>query len=248
MTRRIRLGLVVTLATALSACTTVGLHTGTRSKIDFGGPMVLQVCVLRAPGVSEQRANELMTVVSKELTLYNIEVFVPWTRPWTRSGFTAYAMFDDLGRRDIEPPCDRLLALVDRNVADVLWGLASLPEILGAVDEITHTHGMVVAVAVTEAQLDITPEEAAVHEFYHMLGCPHALTLTKCYELIAKLKRHAAPEMDFVPGISQTGELLYTREAVNEVLRKALVEDDAKRRAAPSNASNAPAGNPASSK
>jgi len=225
MARRIRLALVIILVTALSACTTVGLHTKTRSKVEFGGPMVLQVCVLRAQGVSEQRANEIMAAVSKELALYNIEVFVPWTRPWTRAGFTAYAMFDDLGRRDLEPPCDRLLALVDRNVADALWGLASLPEILGAVEEVTHTHGMVVAVAVTEAQLDTTPEEAAVHEFYHMLGCPHALTLTKCYELIAKLKRHAAPEMDFVPGITQTGEFLYTREKVNEALRKAVAED-----------------------
>ena len=222
--------LVVVLVAMLPACTTVGMHTRERAKLDYGPPLTMQICLLRAPGVSEQRATELMNAVRKELALYNIDVVVPWTRDWQRVGFTANAMFErDLYRRELEPPCDRLVALVDRHAGDFVWGLLGMPEVLGAVDDETHTHGMVVAIAVTESQLYITPEDAAVHEFYHLLGCPHAATLTRCYSIIAKLKSQTDPKVSFVPGIAANGDFLFSREAVNEALKETIAKEDAKR-------------------
>jgi hypothetical protein len=221
--------LAITLATLLPACTTVGMHTKERAKIDYGPPITMQICLLRAPDVSQKRADKLMDAVRKEFALYRIEVAIPWVRDWERHGFTANAMFDnDLYHRELEPPCDRLVALVDRNVGDIVWGLLGMPEVLGAVDDETHTHGMVVAIAATEAQTLMPPKDAAVHEFYHLLGCPHAATLTRCYGLIAKLKSQTDPKANFVPGVATNGDFLFSREAVNDVLKDYVAKEEAK--------------------
>lgn len=218
------------LATLLCACTTVGMHTPARSKLDYGPPQTMRVCVLKADGVSQRRQDELIHAVNKELSLYNIQVVVPWTRPWKRNDFTVYGMFgNDLSNRPLEAPCDRLVALSDRNIADFLWQFTMLPEVLGGVDEETHTHGMIVANVATENQLQLSPSAATVHEFYHLLGCPHAATLTHCYQRIADLKRQAQQNPEFFPGVTQDGQFLVTREAVNEVLQVVFAKEQSKR-------------------
>lgn len=232
---------VVAACLALGACTTMGVHTKQRVAMEYGPPVPMRVCVLKAPGVTTQRVNELVAAVNTEFAAYGIEVVVPWMRPWERSGFTFQRLFDDVTSRPLEPPCDRLMAFVDRNVGDFLWGLA-MPEVLGAVDDNTHTHGFVIATRVSLNQLFSSPTAITVHEFYHFLGCPHAGSLSDCYGRIAALKRSFDPRTDFFPGIGRDGRFLLTRNAVHyamhgapamEAQHEALAADMASKRANP---------------
>ena len=181
----------------------------------------MRVCVLRTPGVTTQRVSELVAAVNTEFAAYGIEVVVPWMRPWARSGFTYQRLFDDVTRRELEAPCDRLMAFVDRNVGDFFWGLA-MPEVLGAVDDDTHTHGYVVATRVSLNQLFTSPSATTVHEFYHLLGCPHAGSMSDCYGRIAALKRSIDPRTDFLPGVGRDARFLLTRKATNVVMQGAI--------------------------
>ena len=221
------LSLAVSVA-ALTACTTVGVHTAERVRIDYGPRVEMRVCVLSAPHVSHQRVDELIGAVNKEFEPYAIAVTVPWVRPWARPGFTAASMVDDVIRRDLEPPCDRLIALVDRNAGDFAWGLV-MPEVLGAVEESTHTHGYIVATSASVNQVFEGPAAATVHEFYHLLGCPHSLSMSGCYRIIAALKRHADPAAELFPGIAPDGSYLLTRDAVNEALHALVARQEARR-------------------
>ena len=213
----LRLAALVLLG-PLAACTTVGVHTSERTRVDYGPPATLKVCLLVNDGVSPQRANELIAAVNKEFEPYGINVVVPWTRPWSRPGFQVHSIMEELTTHPLESPCDRLVGLVNRNAGDFLWGLA-LPEVLGAVDENTHTHGYVVANYGSVNQIFAQPDEGAVHEFYHLLGCGHELALTHCYHEIAAMKAHIARSADLFPGREARGDYLLTRKAVNDVLQ-----------------------------
>ena len=220
--------ILATVILGIGGCTTVGVNTRERTTIDYGPPVSLNVCVLRSPGVTTQRVDELVTAVNTEFAPYGIQITVPWERPWTRAGFTHSSLFDDVARRDLEPPCDRLVALVDRNAGDFLWGLL-MPEILGEVDEATHTRGYIVATTGSVNQIFEPPSKGAVHEFYHLLGCPHAASWSKCYHLIAALKSHIDPAKGFVPGIGSDGGFLLTRVGANAVMRSSVAYEDARR-------------------
>lgn len=212
---------VVAACLALGACSTVGVHTRQRVTVDYGPPVQMRVCVLRAPGVTPQRVSELVGAVNREFAGYGIEVVVTWMRPWTRPGFTFQRLFDDVARREIEAPCDRLMAFGDRSAGDFFWGLV-MPEVLGAVDEVTHTHGFVVATRVSLNQLFTSPAAATIHEFYHLLGCPHAGSMSACYDRIAALKRSYDPRADFLPGVGPDARFLLSRDAVNLAMRGAI--------------------------
>jgi hypothetical protein len=214
-------GLVALSAMALSACTTVGSHTKEHATVDFGPAATLRVCLLKNESVPAERADELIAAVNKEFEPYAIEVVVPWVRPWTRPGFEYEAITDEIDSHLLEAPCDRLVGLVDRNAGDFLWGLL-MPEVLGAVEPATHTHGFVVAGYGSPNQIFLPPTQVAVHEFYHLLGCPHGLTLTKCYHVIAEIKAKSVPDADFFPGVTAKGEYLTTRESVNAVLQTGI--------------------------
>ena len=209
---------VVAACVALGACTTVGMQTRQRVTIDYGPPVQMRVCVLKAPGVTPQRVSDLVGAVNTEFAPYGIQVVVPWMRPWARSGFTYRQLFDEVAARELEPPCDRLMAFVDRNVGDFLWSLA-MPEVLGAVDDDTHTHGFVIANWGSLNQLIASPKTTTVHEFYHLLGCPHAVSLSYCYGRIAALKRSLASTPDFFPGVGRDEQFLLSRNAVNDVMQ-----------------------------
>jgi hypothetical protein len=135
-------------------------------------------------------------------------VAVPWVQPWTCAGFTEGSLIDEVARRPLEAPCDRLVALVGRNAGD-LANLGSLNQVFD------------------------DPGNTAVHECYHLLGCPHAATLSECYHRIAQLKRHVDPHADFVPGIAPDGRYLLTRDAANSLLKASLAAADAARHNAP---------------
>lgn len=217
-----RAALALLLVLFVASCTTVGAHSARRQAVDYGPMATLRVCVLQAEGVSDARVAELIVAARRELAPYGIGVAVPWIRPWERQGFGHEALFEDIVRRPLEPPCDRLLAFVGRDARDFLWGLA-LPEVLGQVDDATHTRGFVVATRASLNQLFLPPAKVTVHEFYHLLGCPHSGSLDKCYARIAGLKRATRPGADFFPGVDAQGRWLLTREETNELLRASAV-------------------------
>ena len=217
----LRLSLALFASGVLLGCTTVGVPTSQQQAFDYGPPMQLRVCVLRTDGVSPERVDKLIAAVNSEFEPYGIEVVVPWVRPWKRTSFTHATMVEDVVGRELEAPCDRLIGFVDRNVGDFLWGLV-MPEVLGSVDDTTHTRGYVVATQVSFNQLFSSPAKTTIHEFYHLLGCPHARAMTNCYSRIAALKRHTRHDADFFPGVSAHGRFLVTREEANGELRLAV--------------------------
>jgi hypothetical protein len=187
---------------ALTGCTTVGIHTSARENVDFGPSVTVRVCLLKAADISQHRAEALKRLVQEEFVRYGLLIEVPWVREWERPGFQAGSIMRDLLERPLEPPCDRLFGFVDRHLGDFAWGLV-MPEILGAVDSVTATRGYVVATFGSINQLIAPPEQTIVHEFYHLFGCPHDVTLSKCYPKIAALKASLQPDADFFPGVSR---------------------------------------------
>ena len=209
-----------------SACTMVGVHDlEAMTAVEFGPSETIRFCVLHAPDVPEEKARRLMTAVGREFDRYRLDVEVPWVKPWVRPGFTVTAMLEDIVPRPIEPPCDRLVAMVGRHLGDALWGFV-LPEVLGAVETVTHTKGYVVANMASLGQIGLSPAQGAVHESYHFLGCGHALGMGKCYLRIAEIKKMAranrAAGRDFFPGLTGDGQPITTRRQVHTVLRRVL--------------------------
>ncbi len=219
--------LVATIA-ACAGCTTIGAHTQERGKVDYGPAQGLEVCLLKSEDVPPERVEELVAAVNQEFGPYAITVSVPWVHPWQRPSFTASGIMEDVMVRDLEPPCDRLVALVDRHAGDFVWGLL-LPEILGEVDDITRTRGFVVATWGSINQVFMEPSAATVHEFYHLVGCGHGVSKSKCYHEIAAMKAARPPDSDFMPGLTKDHEYLLTVDAANEALRKYRAEQDARR-------------------
>lgn len=218
-----RLAALLACAWLGSACTTIGVGVpGRVASLDFGARLPIRVCVLNDAGVSEARARQLVAEIDAEIDPYGLDVVVPWVRPWRRPGFTEGAIMGDLVSRRLEPPCDRLLAFVGRNAGDVLWGLLPFPEVLGAVDSDTHTRGYVVARFATLSQLFLPPSRTARHEFYHMLGCGHALTKSDCYEQIRATKSYHPGGDGFLPGLSESRAPIRTREQADALLRAQL--------------------------
>lgn len=215
--------LLLVPATALlfsaTACGTIGVGLPSlRDSIDFGPRVELRVCLLVDPGVGEAKARSLVGAADRELDAYGIDVVVPWLRPWRRPAFTADGMIEELLQRPLEPPCDRLVAFAGRNLADTLWGLL-LPQTLGAVDGPTHTRGMIVGRLATPGQLLMSPSRTTAHEFYHLLGCAHALTKRSCYDQIRVLKQATPAGGGFVPGVTGDRRLIPSRAAVEQRLR-----------------------------
>lgn len=210
--------LLVSATLALGACTTVGVHTSAQESVDFGPPATLRVCILRDVDVTPERVDELIASVNQEFAPYGITVVVPWMRDWSRPGFSADVIFQEIVTHPLEPPCDRIVGMVSRDARDFVASIFT-NEILGQVDLATHTHGWVSATYASLNQLVLTPSSVVEHEFYHLLGCPHDWTLTKCYPRIADIKREARQTDDFFPGVTLSGEYLTTRAAVNDAFR-----------------------------
>lgn len=203
----------------LTGCTGIG-PSGLRPDIDMGPSVELRICIYKDVNVSDQRVASIIAAIQKEFAQYGLNIKVPDIKPWRRPSFDHQGILSDIAKRPLEPPFDRSLALVSRDVRDFLWG-ALLPEILGAVETRTHTKGYVVAEIGSLNQLLCfqSPQRAAVHEFYHMLGVNHMDGTRAIWEKIAQLKRSAIENRfagrDFFPGIGSSGELLLSRTAIN---------------------------------
>lgn len=216
---------------AAAGCTTIGADTPERHRIDFGAPIPLEVCLLKHPDVASTRADLLIAAVNKEFADFGIEVTVPWVRDWERPAFTVNGIMQDILSRELEPPCDRMMALVDRHAGDFLWGLL-LPEVLGAVDDLSHTRGYIVANFGSLNQAFMPQDLASVHEFYHLVGCGHGVSKSKCYHDIAKLKAGRPVDSEFLPGVDRDGKFLLTRDAANLAVSAYLAEQAEKKAAA----------------
>jgi hypothetical protein len=213
---RRRAAFVLTALVLASGCEAIGVRDrGYLASLDFGAPREIRVCILKAPRVQDTRARQLIRAMADEMAPFGIDVAVPWVRPWQRPGFTEAPILRDVAARELEPPCDRLIALVDRHAGDALWGLLLLPEIVGSVETATMTRGYVVANRATMTQWWTPPTSVARHEFYHLLGCPHAASRRLCYRRVAALKRIAG-DAEFFPSMTLDGRVLLTRGEANE--------------------------------
>ena len=218
---------LVLLGLALTGCTSIG---GLSVKpdvtaYDFGPSRTLHVCVLRDPDVSVARVRDLVATWRQELAPLEIQVVIPWVREWERPAFTVRGIAESLAKIPLDVPCDRLLAFVGRHAGDALYSLLSLvlpaPEVLGWVDNVTMTHGLVVAewTASLNQAVQGGPEESIRHEGYHLLGCGHA-TWAACYTRVAELKRLSTVEWFVSRGWN--GVFFRSREAVNRALERAV--------------------------
>src|SRR5439155_326358 len=77
--------------------------------------------------------------------------------PRGRPAYTMQGILDALLQHPLHPQCDRVFALIGRHVGDVVWGLLGLPEVLGAVDDNTSTHGYAVVQRASVNQLFMSP-------------------------------------------------------------------------------------------
>jgi hypothetical protein len=216
----------------LTACTTVGVHAPEDlARTDFGPTEVLRICVLADKTITDQDASRLIGEIDKEFDKFGLDVQVPWIKRWKRPAFGYQGIFLDVAMRPLEPPCDRLFALVGRDFGDFLTGLLGV-EMLGAVDVPTHTRGFAVAECASINQIFVTPASVCVHEAFHLLGCEHATNLSECYQRISQLKRETRANRDrgsdFFPGVSARGTVITTRQEADMLLHEALRQEQAK--------------------
>jgi hypothetical protein len=214
------------LAVALAGCTSIGVHDQRlRQQIDFGARDDLALCLYLDEGISEDRARALIGEAWRdEAPLFGLDVRVASVVRWKRPAYTMGGIVDGLRREPLGPGCDRVLALIGRHLGDVLWGLLPLPEVLGAVNDETLTHGYVIAERATLNQLFMPPAAIIRHELYHLLGCDAHFQMGRCYAQIAALKRWKRERgSDFLPSWDLINQcLLPTRDAVNARLAAVL--------------------------
>ena len=212
-----RLGLVIAVV-IITGCTTVGNHNvAALSKVEFGPPQTLRLCVLSDRGITEAEIRDLVTAAwEKEASRFGITLLITEIIPWTRGGFTGTEIANSVRSVPLPPSCDRVMAFVNRHIGDALWGLL-LPELLGWANDETRTHGFVVARMVSLNQVFLSPQDVLRHELFHLLGCEHAWSLEECYERIALLKRTRVG--DFFPAWdAESRQILASRRVVLERL------------------------------
>ena len=209
------------LLAVLSACTSIAVPT--RSEIaqnQFGPEAEICLCVYKDTGVSQESAQSILSAIREEFAPMGLNVKIPWIRDWERPAFSQKGITRDVAYRPLEAPCDRILALVGRDARDFLWG-ALMPEILGAVETRTNTKGYVVAEVGSLNQIMTfeSPSSAAVHEFYHMLGCGHDHSREETIRRVRRIKKLAVRNRlkgsDFFPSMTEKGRVYLSRAAVD---------------------------------
>jgi hypothetical protein len=219
--------LSLTLVVAISGCTSIGLHSAdARRQHEFGPPDTLRLCLYLDDGISETSAQALIDEAwREEAPLYGLQVSVTKVTRWPRPAFTMDGIIEALTREPLPPGCVRVFALIVRHVGDILWGLLLLPEVLGAVNDETLTHGYAIVGHASLNQLFSSPTDVIRHEIYHLLGCDEHFRMGRCYEQIARLKQwKRSHQSEFFPAWDITSQrILATREAVNEALSASRV-------------------------
>jgi len=96
-----------------------------------------------------------------------------------------------------------------------------MPEILGAVETRTNSKGYVVAEvgSLNQVLTFQSPSSAAIHEFYHLLGCSHGIDKGDAYRQVRHIKQLAARNRlqgrDFFPAMSEKGRVYSLRADVD---------------------------------
>ena len=208
----------------LYGCTTVGIpDKAEMENIDFGPPEKLRICIYKDVNVSDQQADHIIAALQQEFSHFGLAIEVPWVKPWKRPAFASDEILNNFASCPLEAPCDRLLALVGRNFGDFLWGII-MPEIHGAVEDVSMTKGFAVAEIGSFNQMLSMSSAAriAVHETYHLLGCDHGLDAKPCYEKIKLVKkiarRNRMAGRDFFPSIPLDQIVLSSRLDVEKKL------------------------------
>lgn len=213
-------------AVLLSACTSMGHHNhAAREHVEFGPPETVDVCLYVDDGISEEAGRKLVEESWRdEAPLYGVDVNVVQVKRWSRPAFHMEGILAALRQERLEAPCDRILGLIGRNLGDVLWSVVG-PEVLGAVNDETLTHGYTVARRASFNQLLMSPRDVTRHEIYHMLGCDVHFDMPHCYEQISRLKAYRrSTGGDFFPAWDLVNkQLIPTREAVNARLSEVNV-------------------------
>lgn len=206
------------------SCTTMGIPDKEAiQNIDFGPPEKLRLCIYKDVTISDQQAEEIIAALQKEFSHFGLDIEVPWIRSWKRPGFTGDEILNNFASCPLESPCDRLLALVGRNIGDFLWGII-MPEVHGAVEDVSMTKGFTVAEIGSFNQILSMSSAArlAIHETYHLLGCDHDIDAKPCYEKIALIKKIARKSRsagrDFFPSVGLNQRVLMSRLEVEKKL------------------------------
>jgi len=215
---------ILILGLLLFGCTTVGIpDKQALDHIDFGPPEKLRICIYKDVNVSDQQANDIIAALQQNFSHFGLAIEVPWVKPWKRSAFASDEILNNLASCPLEAPCDRLLALVGRSFGDFLWGII-MPEIHGAVEDVSMTKGFAVAeIGSFNQMLSMSSAtRIAIHETYHLLGCDHGLDAKPCYEKIALIKKIARKSRlagrDFFPSVTLDQRVLMSRLDVEKKL------------------------------
>ena len=242
--------LLMGVAVFLQGCTTIGVHNPRAlQSMDFGPPEEVRFCVLLEEGISQDYAEELLLTWNKdEGKKYNLFLRPVSFARHTRGGFTVNGIIKDVLKVPLRGECDKVIFFVGRHLGDVLYGIATwnpyvpLPEVLGAVNDETATHGFVIATLASPNQLlgellfFQSRQSVTIHELYHFFGCGHSYTTMEgCYKRIHTLKAtyrdlnrrgyyEQVGEEPFFPTLSlnNAAVVLTTRREVNARLEKAL--------------------------
>ena len=206
------------------SCTTVGIPDKEAiQNIDFGPPEELRICIYKDITISDKQAADIITALQQEFSHFGLIIEVPWIKSWERPAYTGNEIMKNFVACPLDAPCDRLLALVGRNVKDFLWGMV-MPEIHGAVEDVSMTKGFVVAEigSVNQVMSMSSANRIAIHETYHLLGCEHSVDAKPCYEKIKLVKKIARRNRmegnDFFPSIPLDMQILFSRSEVEKKL------------------------------
>ena len=192
----------------------------------------MKVCFFHEKDISKKDIHKLVSAWNRELNLYNITLVNPVNAPvYERPGFYNNRIFLYLFNMKLTDPCDRVVYLRGRKFKDLFTEFISILfllftglkfEIHGMVETATHSRGIIKAKYVNLIQLFVTsPKKTLIHEGYHLLGCGHSLTKTKCYDHIRKLKqkmKQTGHEEGFFPILTNDGRYLDSRESVNKTI------------------------------
>jgi len=165
-----------------------------RQAMDFGPPKTVKLCVYLDDGITRQEADELLSGWnSSEAPKYDLYVEPVSYSSLKRKAFFHGGIMDQLLQVPLPNRCDRALWFVNRSVGDVLYGFGpatvlGAPVVLGEVDDLTLTHGFVLAKTASLSQLFESPETVTTHEIYHLLGCGQHFDMPRCYRQIQRLK------------------------------------------------------------
>jgi hypothetical protein len=198
--------------------------------LDRAEPQPFRICIYKDVSIADERVRDIVAAMRDEFAPFGIRIDVPWVRDWRRPSFFMKGILQDIGNRPLESPCDRIFGIVGRDMKDFVWGIF-MPEVLGVVDTKTLAKGYSVGEwgSLNHALTFRNPEELAVHEVYHLLGCAHGLSTQPCGdqidEIVERARENRQRGEDFFPSRGLDGRYFRTRSEVDSYLGLKVVAE-----------------------